>query len=139
MTDKLVERLPDDLVTITLEDGRTHDYVPLSALQHAQKEIERLTDVIIDDAQAIGRSAEACMGMMNQRDEAITRAEAAERERDKLRQISVDVLSSLVAAVSLLERSPKKAAPSDKMFDQMIADYKASISRARAALNQKEA
>ena len=44
-----------------------------------------------------------------------------------------DVLPSLVAAVSLLEKGGKKAAPSDKMFDQMIADYKASIERGRAA------
>ena len=50
-----------------------------------------------------------------------------------------DVLVNLVAAVSLLEHSPKTAAPSNKMFDQMLADYRASIERGRAALaDQRE-
>ena len=43
-------------------------------------------------------------------------------------------LANLVAAVSLLERSPKTAAPSAKMFDQMLADYNRAIDSARAAL-----
>ena len=47
----------------------------------------------------------------------------------------VDVTAHLVAAVSLLERGGKKAAPSNKMFDQMIVDYKNCIERSRAALN----
>ena len=46
-----------------------------------------------------------------------------------------DVLASLVAAVSLLKRSPSKAAaPSNRMFDMMIADYERSIERGRASL-----
>ena len=48
--------------------------------------------------------------------------------------VLIDVLASLVAAVSLLKRGSKKAAPSDKMFDMMIADYERSIERGRAAL-----
>ncbi len=44
-----------------------------------------------------------------------------------------DVLAHLVAATSLLERGGKQAAPSDKMFAQMIADYNASIERGRRA------
>jgi len=43
--------------------------------------------------------------------------------------------ASLVAAVSLLKRGSKKAAPSNKMFDQMIRDYSKSIEGARAALS----
>ncbi len=50
------------------------------------------------------------------------------------REIVLDLLSSLVAAVSLLKRSPKKAAPSDKMFDQMILDYERAIERGRKFL-----
>lgn len=46
--------------------------------------------------------------------------------------------ASLVAAVSLLKRGSKKAAPSDKMFDQMILDYEKSIKEARAALAAKD-
>lgn len=46
------------------------------------------------------------------------------------------VLASLVAAVSLLERTPKakKAAPSDTMFAVMLDDYRKSIEHGRAAL-----
>jgi hypothetical protein len=47
----------------------------------------------------------------------------------------VDVTAHLVAAVSLLERGGKKAAPSNRMFNQMIVDYKNCIERSRAALN----
>lgn len=48
----------------------------------------------------------------------------------------IDVVASLAAAISLLERTPKakKAAPSDKMFDQMLADYRKSLEAARATL-----
>lgn len=58
-------------------------------------------------------------------------------ERDRLREVAVDIAASLAAAISLLERggkAAKKAAASDKMFDQMMLDYKASLDRARAAL-----
>lgn len=44
----------------------------------------------------------------------------------------------LVAAVSLLKRGGKKAAPSDKMFHMMIADYEKAIAQGRAALAQGE-
>ena len=52
-------------------------------------------------------------------------------------EVLLDVLSSLVAAVSLLKRSPKIGAASNRMFDQMIVDYERSIERARAYLAQK--
>lgn len=52
----------------------------------------------------------------------------------------IGVMASLAAAISLLERTPKakKAAPSDKMFDQMVVDYKASLERARGAIRSLE-
>jgi hypothetical protein len=53
------------------------------------------------------------------------------------RDIVLDLLAHLVAAVSLLSRSPKTAGPSDRMFDMMIADYERSIQRARDYLNQE--
>ena len=59
---------------------------------------------------------------------------AAERERDALREALRNALASLVAATSLLERGGKKAAPSDKMFAQMLVDYNKSAAAARAAL-----
>lgn len=46
----------------------------------------------------------------------------------------VSVMASLAAAISLLERSPKTAAPSDKMFDQMLDDYRNALEAARAAI-----
>jgi hypothetical protein len=52
----------------------------------------------------------------------------------ELEEVAVDVMASLAAAISLLERGGKKAAASDKMFAQMLVDYNASLDRARAAL-----
>ena len=54
-------------------------------------------------------------------------------ENARLREALIDTTASLVASVSLLERGGKKAAPSDKMFAQMLVDYKNSIDRARLA------
>lgn len=51
---------------------------------------------------------------------------------DRLLEALRDVLPALVAAVSLLERGGKKAAPSDRMFRQMLRDYNAAIERGRA-------
>ena len=48
-----------------------------------------------------------------------------------------DATAHLVAAVSLLERGGKKAAPSNTMFAQMLVDHKNSIERGRAALEKK--
>jgi len=54
------------------------------------------------------------------------------------------VLASLVAAVSLLERAdeihraPRYAAPSDRMFKTMLDDYRRAIEAGRQALNQKD-
>jgi hypothetical protein len=45
-----------------------------------------------------------------------------------------DATVHLIAAVSLLESGGKKGAPSNKMFEQMLVDYKNGIERARAAL-----
>jgi hypothetical protein len=58
------------------------------------------------------------------------------REKE-LTEALVAVSKSLKAAISLLESTPqsKKAAASDKMFDQMIADYKLALERGVAALS----
>lgn len=50
----------------------------------------------------------------------------------------VGALASLAAAISLLERGGKKAAPSDKMFKQMLSDYRKSLEEARAALTAEK-
>lgn len=57
------------------------------------------------------------------------------------RDVLLDVCASLAAAISLLEKggkAAKRAAPSDKMFDQMMVDYKASLERGRSALREQD-
>ena len=56
------------------------------------------------------------------------------KEIQKLRKTLIGVLAGFVASVDLLERGGKKAAPSDKMFAQMLDDYKNRIERGRAAV-----
>lgn len=55
--------------------------------------------------------------------------------------VLIRALASLAAAISLLERTPKakKAAPSDKMFEQMLTDYRAALEAGRAALRAQAA
>jgi hypothetical protein len=55
------------------------------------------------------------------------------KEAEKLAEALKDTLAHLVASTSLLSLGGKKAAPSDKMFDQMLVDYEASIERGRVA------
>src|SRR3954452_24881213 len=69
-------------------------------------------------------------------------AALAQSDAEPKRDAFTQVLASLVAAVSLLKRggkAAKKAAPSDKMFDQMIIDYERAIEQGRAALAQSDA
>lgn len=47
-----------------------------------------------------------------------------------------DVVVSLAAAISLLKASPKTGAPSSKMFNQMLKDYRRALHRARKAYNE---
>jgi len=58
------------------------------------------------------------------------------KTREKTRDPFVAVTASLAAAISLLERTPgaARAAPSNMMFDQMLADYRRSLEAARKAL-----
>jgi hypothetical protein len=55
-----------------------------------------------------------------------------------MRETLIDVMASLAAAISLLERSHKTAAPSDKMFDLMLDDYRASLQRARDFIRKQD-
>lgn len=69
-----------------------------------------------------------------------TQAPKEEPETGKrdLLEASKATLAALVAAVSLLKRGSKKAAPSDTMFDIMIADYEKAIEAGRAAIAKAE-
>lgn len=67
----------------------------------------------------------------------LDRIETLETHNSDAYIIVIDLAASLAAAISLLEKggkAAKKAAPSDKMFDQMLRDYRESLDRARQAL-----
>jgi len=57
---------------------------------------------------------------------------------DRLEQALLNTAASLAAAISHLERTDKKTAASDKMFDQMLTDYRKSLEEARGILRQLE-
>jgi len=76
--------------------------------------------------------------MMEERNDAWQEMEVLKAENARLREAALDALAGLVAAHSLLERGGKKAAPSNKMFEQMLCDYGAAITRTRVALGEKE-
>ena len=63
---------------------------------------------------------------------AIREAEAAAEARGD--DVLIGALASLAAAISLLERMPKakKAAPSDKMFEQMLTAYRNALEAGRS-------
>ncbi len=74
---------------------------------------------------------------------AMDRRAAAELRR--LHAVNAELLEALknttvnlIAAVSLLKSGGKKAAASDKMFTQMLADYTNSFERGRAAIAKAE-
>lgn len=96
----------------------------------------------IDDAI---EAAAALAALRRERDAAmdvnfrvLRRAKSAERQVETLREALKDATAHLVAATSLLARGGKKAAPSGKMFAQMLVDYQTSADRARAALAETE-
>ena len=62
-------------------------------------------------------------------------AASAERIK-KLRRALINTGANLLAAISLLENGGKKAAPSDKMFEIMLSDYRAAGDRAAALLKE---
>lgn len=66
------------------------------------------------------------------------RMHAAEAETARLRAALKDAIPSLAAAISLLEQGGKQDVGSDRMFAQMIADYRKSLTEARAALTSQE-
>jgi hypothetical protein len=94
---------------------------------------EKITEIMRN----IGIAENTLMAVQLEIDAFEARATAAEAREAKLREALLDAGASLAAAISLLERggkAAKKAAPSDRMFDQMLKDYRASLERARAAL-----
>lgn len=73
-------------------------------------------------------------------DRCMMERDKARGERDRLADALVRTAASLAAAISLLKRGGKevkKAAASDKMFDQMLVDYNRALDDARKALGEK--
>lgn len=81
--------------------------------------------------------AEENQRLSDERGAALAIVSAANERIAKMHEALLDALAGLIAATSLLKRGSKKAAPSDKMFDQMVADYESAAFRARAALQEK--
>jgi len=69
-------------------------------------------------------------GMINVDDEDARLIAAAPDLLDAL----LGTTAALTAAISLLEKGGKKAAPSDKMFAQMLIDYGRAADQARTAI-----
>lgn len=63
--------------------------------------------------------------------------ERLKAENEALRVLLRDTTLHLGAAVDLLKRGGRKAVASDKMFDQMRADYTRAFERGRDALRRK--
>ena len=100
--------------------------------------LKRLTAWNIGDTDAIP-SAYTHDALTFQQDlrRILTLAEQALR----LREAARGAAASLVAAISLLERggkAAKRVSPSDRMFDQMLNDYRESLETLRAALAQAQ-
>lgn len=53
---------------------------------------------------------------------------------DDEREALTATTTALIAAISLLERGGKKAAPSNTMFAQMLDDYRQAVEKGRAVL-----
>jgi hypothetical protein len=90
---------------------------------------------MLRDYADIFKSIEACV------DEAREKMRDVEPLHARIAELEAalkDATVNLVAAVSLLESGGKKAAPSNKMFQQMLADYKNGVERARAALKGED-
>lgn len=64
----------------------------------------------------------------------VPQLEAMTLAGEAMAEAATHAAASLVAAISLLERGGCKAAPSDKMFRQMLKDYKNAVDAYRAAL-----
>lgn len=86
-------------------------------------------DLLRQAANVIVRQRQALHPFARDRGEEVVKREG--------RRALVHAVASLAAAISLLERTPnaKKAAPSDRMFDQMLKDYRKALEEARAVLN----
>jgi hypothetical protein len=95
----------------------------------------------------ISAQAERIVELESERDYQISQRWADQEAREKaearvkvLEEALLDNLANLTAATSLLKRGGyKKAAPSGRMFDQMIRDYENSAERSRKIFDKEAA
>jgi hypothetical protein len=83
-------------------------------------------------------AADRIEALIRERDALTAERDALKAENERLREAALDAAAHLVAATSLLRKGGKKAAPSNKMFAQMLVDYEAAIERTRAALQETD-
>jgi hypothetical protein len=67
-------------------------------------------------------------------EELTVRIEELEAKLAKTGEALLDSAAHLCSATSLLERGGKKAAPSDKIFKQILKNYNRNLKRTRATL-----
>jgi hypothetical protein len=141
MTDDYLDEIP---FPPTQGNIRQPGLVEHNARVKAQREADCANPKRAITTEEAERLAKAYGGFWGLRDVAAAlRSLAAERdalqaEKARLREAALDALAGLVAAHSLLKAGGKKAAPSDKMFAQMLSDYDAAITRTRAALGETQ-
>ncbi len=125
----------------TARTGRLHDWHYVAGRVHVKALIAQPTAATADAQGNIAASVSDKSGCLSHSEESDRQADA---QGDELalptstdgRDPIIHAVASLAAAISLLERTPnaKKVAASDKMFDQMLADYRVALKNARAAL-----
>jgi len=93
--------------------------------------LTRSNDVTPITKERLQESNEALTQKVRERDRKVARLQ---RELIDTHTHARNMAAHLNAAISLLERGSKDAAPSDKMFDQMLADYRKCVEDYRKSL-----
>lgn len=121
---QLRSQLPADrTTTATMIEALAADREAQKARADAEEVEHKLTQILLD--------REAIVSL-----ERLAQADAAEAKVAKLVEVLTSAAASLAAAISLLERGGKKAAPSDQMFNQMLIDYNLALDNARSAIRE---
>ena len=106
----------------------------IDAINYLLRENARLRELVVSAREENARLRNDNFEWLQQLSATNHQLEREQKEIQKLREVLIGVLAGFVASVDLLERGGKKAAPSDKMFAQMLVDYKNRIERGRAAV-----
>jgi uncharacterized small protein (DUF1192 family) len=127
--------LPEWSEIIAAKDAEiTRLTAEVAAFKAGNRDLQLHFDVLKADYESLRAENALLNSELLQRD--MTWLPAKDAENERLRAALVSTTASLVAAISLLERGGKKAAPSDTMFAMMLEDYQKSVDEARAALKE---